>query len=217
MTNSQWVLLLHFFARHFYQSCWIPWPTVSEGYCFIFLPGIHINHVASHDQQLVSHTASFLHQAVWSIMLDPMTTASEWDSFICLSHSLINHVVLHEHQQVSDTASPRLVCQAFSSIMLHPMTNSKWVLLLHLFARHFHQSCCIPWLTASEWHCFICLPGSLINHIGSHDQQFVSDTTSFIHQAFSSIMLHAMTNRKWVTLLHLSGRHSHQSLVASHD
>ena len=34
----------------------------------------------------------------------------------------------------------------------------------------------IPWLTGSEWCWFISLPGSLINHVSSYDQQKVSDT-----------------------------------------
>ena len=131
----------------------------------------------------------------------PWPTASERHCFICLPGIL-------------------------SSIMLHPMANSKWVTLLHFFARHSHQSCLIPWPTGSkcysfnlfarnshqsclipwptgsEWYCFICLAGSLINHVGSHDQQFVSDTASFVCHASSSIMLHPWpTACKWHCLI----------------
>ena len=64
--------------------------------------------------------------------------------------------------------------------MSHPMTNREWVTLLYFFARQSHQSCLIPWPTASEWHCFISWPGCV-----------------------SSIMSHPMTNREWVTLVPL--------------
>ena len=79
--------------------------------------------------------------------------------------------------------------------MLHHNTNSLWVTLLHLFARHSHSLCLIPWPIGSGWHCFICLPvGSLR----------------------SSIMSHLMSNRQWVTLLHL-GPCSLINHVSSHD
>ena len=93
-------------------------------------------------------------------------------------------------------------------------------------ARHFHQSCIFPSPTESESHCFISLPGSLINHVSSHDQQYVSDNALFFtrqshqsclitgsewHYFISSIMSHPMTNRQWVTLwLYLQ---SHQSCL----
>ena len=95
--------------------------------------------------------------------------------------------------------------------MSHPMTNRQWVTLLYFFARQSHQSCLIPWPTGSEWHCFISLPGSLINYDSFHDQQYVSDTALFLCQAVSSIMTHPMTNREWVTLLYFFARQSHQS------
>ena len=153
--------------------------------------------------------------------------------------SLINHISSHDQQQVSDTGlllclipclipwiasewcSALFLCQAVSSAMSHHMTNRWWVMLLYFFARQSHQSCLIPWptasewlwyylisfarqshqsclipwTTASEWHCFISLLGSLINHFSSHDQQFVSDTALFPCQAVSSIMPHPMTKR----------------------
>ena len=81
--------------------------------------------------------------------------------------------------------------------MSHPVTNREWVALLCFFARQSHQSCFIPWPTASEWCCFISLSGSfsclilwqtgseqwhyyisllgsLMNYVSSHDQQLVS-------------------------------------------
>ena len=91
-----------------------------------------------------------------------------------------------------------LLCQAVSSIMFYPTTNSMWVTLLYFFARQSHQSFLIPWPTGSEWHCFISLPGSLINHVLSHNQQYVSDTAFFLCMAVTSIISHPMINRKWV-------------------
>ena len=106
----------------------------------------------------------------------------------------------------------------------HPMMNSMWVTMLYFFAMQSHQSCLIQWPTESEWHCFISLPGSLINHVSSYDQQYVSDNALFFArqspshqscipwptvcewhcfifcQAVSSSMSH---NREWVTLLYL--------------
>ena len=113
--------------------------------------------------------------------LIPQPIASEWDCLIYLPDSLINHVSSHGQQYVSET--PLFIGQTLSSIMSYPMTNSKWVRLLYLFARHSHQSCFISWQTGSEWGCFISLPG-LINHASTHDQQGVSETALFLCQAF---------------------------------
>ena len=86
------------------------------------------------------------------------------------------------------------------------MTTRKWVTLIYFFARQFHQLCLmtlIPWPTACEWQgCFIYLPGSLINHVSSHDQQCVSDTSLFGCQTVSSIQSHPMTNSMWMALLY---------------
>ena len=177
MTNRQWVTLLYFFARQSHQSC------------------------LSHDHQAVSKSALFLCQVVSSILLIPWLTVCEWHCFISLPGSLINHLSSHDQQRVSET--PSFICQVVLSIMFCPMTNRQWVTLLYFFAGQSHQLCFILWPTGSEWHCFTSLPGSLINHVSSHDQQLVSDTPAFICQAVSSIMLHPMTNRKWVTLLFL--------------
>ena len=148
-----------------HQSCLIPWPTGSE------------------------YTALFPCQAVWSVMFHPMTN-SKWVTLLYLPSSLINHVSSHDQQQVSDTtlfpcqvvtsimSHPMSIeqavsdtalfpCQAVSSIMPHPMTNRKWVTLLYFLARQSHKSCLIPWPTGSEWHCFIPLPSSLIDHVSS--------------------------------------------------
>ena len=93
-----------------------------------------------------------------------------------------------------------------SSIVSHPMTNSKWVSTVlcfcakqshylcltshdhcsqwvtpvHFFARQSHQSC-LPCPTVCECQ-WISLPGSLINHVSSHDQQQVSETALFFCQ-----------------------------------
>ena len=69
------------------------------------------------------------------------------------------------------------------------MANRKWVALLYVFARQSHD---------------------LTNHVSSHDQQGVSDTTLFLCQPVSSFMSHAMANREWVTLLYFFPRQSHQ-------
>ena len=53
-------------------------------------------------------------------------------------------------------------------------------------------------------------------HVSSHDQQYVSDTTLFLCQAVSLIMSHpwAMTNSMWVMLLsYLFAKQSHQSCL----
>ena len=210
MTNSMWVTLLYFLARQTHPSHF-PWSTGSEWHCdyFISLPDSLINHVSSHDQQLVSGTALFPCQAVSSIMSHPMTnrkwvtllyflareshqsclitwpTVCEWHFFISLQGSLINHVSSHDQQDVSDTATFR--CQVVSSIMSH----REWVTLLYFYASQSHQLCLIPWPTASELHCFISLPGSLISCV--------------------TCVSHLMTNRRWVTALF--ARQSHQSCL----
>ena len=71
--------------------------------------------------------------------------------------------------------------QSHQSCLVPWPTGCKW-------HRQFHQSCLslIPLPAGSEWHCFICLPGSLINHISS------------------------TANRMWVILLYLFARLSHE-------
>ena len=105
---------------------------------------------------------------------------------------IMSHAIL-QLQSVSDTIV--FLCQEASLVMSHPMINSLWVTMtLHYFlARQSHQSCHIPWPTECEWHCIITLPGSLINHASSNDQQKVSDITLFLCQAVWSIMSHPMT------------------------
>ena len=166
MTNRKWVTLHYSFVKwQSHQSSCIPWHTGSEWHCIVSLPGSNlINHVASYDQQIVSDTASFLCQGACHLShqscLIPWPTGGEWH---CL-----------------------FLCHAVSWIMSHPMTNREWVTLLYFFARQSHQSCLISWPTVCEWHqCFISLPGSLINHVSSHDQQDVSDTALFLCQAGS--------------------------------
>ena len=158
MTNSQWVTLLCCFARQSHQSCFILWPIASEWHCFSSLLCSLINHVI------------------------PWPTECEWNCFISLPHSLINHVSSHDQQNVSDMAL--CLCQAVSSIMSHPMTNSMWVTMLYFSARHSCWSCLIPWPTVSEWQGLISLPGSLIYHVmTSLDQQLVSETPLCLCQA----------------------------------
>ena len=232
MTNRMWVTVLYFFAKQSHQSCLIPWPTGSEWHCLISLPSCLIPWPTVCE----SDTALLPCQAVSSIMSHPMTNSmwvtllyffarqshqsclipwpkgSEWHCFMSLSGSLINHVSSHDQQYVSDTAL--FPCQADPSLSL-PMINREWVTLwlLYFFAKQSHQSCLIPWPTACEWHCFVSLPGSLINHVSSYDQQEVSDTALFPCQKVSSVMSHPMTNSLWVTLLYFFARQSHQSCL----
>ena len=109
------------------------------------------------------------------------------------------------------------LCWAVSPIIMmsHPMGNSQWVTWLCFFARKSHQSCLIPWPTGcSEWHCFVSLSDSLINHVSSHDPQGVSDIAFFLCQAVSS-MSHPVTNRQWVTVtpFYFFARQSHGSCL----
>ena len=166
------------------SSCFIPWLTVGGW-------------------QYNSFTGSPM------TVCHPMTKR-QWVThcFISLPGSLINHVLSHDQQGVSETTS--FLCQSVSSIVSHPMTNRVWVTVLYLLTRQSHQSCLIPWPTESEWHCFMSLPSSLINHFSSHDQQKVSDTALCLCQAASSIMSH----REWVTpVLYVFARQSHQSCL----
>ena len=137
-----WVTLVYFLARQSHQSCLTNSMWVTQ-----------LNFFTRHSHQSC---------------LIPWPTGCEWHCFISLPGSLINHVSSHDQQPVSDTAL--FLCQAVSSIMFHSMTNSLWVTLLYFLARQSHQSCFIPWPTVCEWHCFISLPGSLINHFSPHDQ-----------------------------------------------
>ena len=209
MTNRLWVTLLYFLARQSSQSCLNPWPTASEWHWFISLLGSFImSHHMTNSGWVI---AQFLHRNFSYYV----STASEWHCFTSLPGSLINHVSSHDQQSVSDTAL-LLSNQAVSSIMSCPMTNREWVTLLYLFARQSYQSCLIPWPTGGEWHCFISLPGSLINHISSHDWQRVSSTALFLSEAVLSIMSHPMTNSLWVTHLYfLTG--SLNNYVSPHD
>ena len=172
MTNRQWVTLLYFFARQSHQWCPISWPTVSEWHFFISLLGNLINHVSLHDQQAVSDTALLF--ARWQshqLCLIPWPTGSEWHCFI----SLLGSLTTTPHPM----ANREWVTLPFI-IMSHSMTNREWVTLLYFFQSH--KSCLIPWPTGSEWHCFISLPGSLINHVLSNGQQDVSNTYLFLSQ-----------------------------------
>ena len=114
-------------------------------------------------------------------------------------------------QLVSATAL--LLCQTFSSLMCHPMTNSKWVVLHYFFAWLFHQSCVIQWLTGSEWCCFISWPGSPIIHVSMLWPTVCERHCFILCKAVSSIMSHAMTNRVWVTPPHILDINH----VSSHD
>ena len=209
MTNRKWVTMIYFFARHSHQSCLITWSTGSEWHCIISLLVTLINHASSYNQQHVSDTALFLCQALSSIISWHPLTNSMWVTL---------HYFFARHSHWScfmlwPTASEWHCFIACSLIMSHSMTNRKWVTLLNLFAMHSHHSYLIPWPTGSEWHCLICVPGTTISHLSSHDQQYVSDAALCLCQALSSIMSHIMTNRKCVTHLYFFVRHSHLSYL----
>ena len=141
------------------SSCLIQWPTECVWHCFIAVSSIMshpmtnslwvtllycslINHVSSHDQQVVSDTA--LLQSHQSCLI-PWPTGSEWHCFIAVSSimshpmtnsmwvtllycSLINHVSSHDQQVVSDTA----LLQSHQSCHLVPQ-QIEGVLGLHFY------------------------------------------------------------------------------------
>ena len=130
----------------------------------------------------------------WSFFI-PWPIASEWHCFISLPGTLTS-IMFHPM-----TNSKWVTLLYFLPGMFHPMNNSMWVTLLYFFTVKPYWSCFIQWPTVCEWHCFISFPGSLTNHVSSHNQQYVSDTALFICQTVSLIVFHPMTNRMWVTLL----------------
>ena len=115
-TNREWATLLYFFARQSHQSCLISlWPIGSKSHYFISLQSHLINHVSSHNQQLVSHTVHFArHSSSLLPCLISWPTGCEWQCCISLAGNLISNV--------------------------SSMTNRKWVTLLYSFTRHSHQS-----------------------------------------------------------------------------
>ena len=165
-------------------------------------------------------------------MFHPMTNSMWVDCFITLPGSLIDHVSSHDEQYVSDTAyyfarpPHQSLClshgqqgvsdtalfhyQAALSIMFDQQPVSDAALFLCQAA----SSIMFP--TGSECHCFISLPGSIINHVSSLDQQEVSVTALFLCQAVSSIMFHPMTNSLWVTLLYFISKPA-QKLMLSYE
>ena len=192
-TGSEWHCF-YFFANQSHQSYLIPWPTGSEWqllvssigmshlsmtnlacewHYFIPLPpGSLINHVSSHDQQVVSDAALFLCQPVSINHVSSHLTNSQW---------AVTLLYFFASQLINFTS--------------HPMTNREWVTpVLYFLASQSHQSCLIPWPTGSEWHCFISLPASLINWLiqliswptGSEWHCFISLPGSFINHAISS-------------------------------
>ena len=197
----------------------IPWLTGSEWHCFIYLPGSLITHVSSNNQQFVSVIASFLCQAVSSIMSHPTwPTVCEWHYFISLPSSLISHptwlTVCEWHCFISLPGS--LTMNHVSSHDQQHVNDHDTTLFS---ARQSHQSCLIlAWLTGSEWHCFISLPGNLINHVSCHDQQAVSDTALFLcWQAISSTscLFPWPTGSEWHCFISLPGNLI--NCVSSHD
>ena len=102
--------------------------------------------LTSHDHcsQWVTPVHFFARQSHQSCLPCPTVCECQW---ISLPGSLINHVSSHDQQQVSDIAL--CVCQAASS---HDQLQQ-----VSDIARQSHQSCLIPWPTASELHCFISL------------------------------------------------------------
>ena len=191
MINRLWGMLLYFFARQSDQSCLIQidlmtyskWVTL----LFLFARLSLTNHVSSHDQQVVSDTA-FISLPGWVLSIvfhDDWQQVSDTALCLCQAVSSIISYLLTNSKWVG-----LFLCQVVWSIMSHPMTNSEWVTPVFLCQAEPDQLCLIPCSTGSGWHCFISLPGSLINCVSSYDQQRVSDTAFFPYQAVSSITSH---------------------------
>ena len=143
-------------------------------------------------------------------------------------------LLARQSHEFMSTLWPTECMWLFSSLSVastsHNQQNvSDMALNKHSFAKQSHESCLTQWPTVCEWYCFISLPGTLINHVLSHNQQEVSGTTLFLCQAVSSIMsipwptgsewhclsslpknlinyVHPMTNSMWVTLLYFFAR-----------
>ena len=168
------------------------WPTASQWHYFISLPGSLTDHAPlSYDQQYVGDTTLFLCQVFSSFMSSSHGQQEVSDWFISLPGSLISHVFMTNSKWVA------LFCvfagQLHQSCLITCLTVGEYALLIcqsqqswltSLWQQHvsdtalcFFQavsSILIPWQTASEWHCFISLPGSLLSHVPSHEQQDVS-------------------------------------------
>ena len=212
MTHSGWVTA-QFLHRNLIMCHSMTW-TVCEWYYFISLPASIINHVSSESEW------TWFCQGVSLIMSHPMINR-EW---VTLHYLFVREphqsCLIHDQQKVSNTAL--FVCQAVSSITSpgihvkqsvsdttlfvpgslinhvssHDHYGSMWVMaLLYLFARQ-SQSFFMPSPTVCEWHYFICLPHSLINHITSWQ------TGSEWHNLISvpGSLINPMTNSMWVTL-----------------
>ena len=149
MTNREWVTLVyHFFARQSHKSYLIPWPTVCEWHCCISLQQSHpwptgskwhwfislsglINHVSSHDQQLVSRTGLFLCQEISFIMSHPTgMTNSWWVTSVYFSGRQSHQLCLIPWPIGSEWHWSISCHQAGLSIM----SNSMWVTLVYFFA-----------------------------------------------------------------------------------
>ena len=157
----------------------------------IYLPGIHLIHVSSHVQQDVSGIYLFARWSHHSYLILWLTVC-EWHSFICLPSSLTNHVSSHYQQDVSSTATPCLG-QAVSSIMPFPMMNRMWSFISLLGSINHVLSHDQQYVSDTDIYLFF-------NYVSSHDQQQVSSITRFLGQVVSSIMSHPMNNSLWVTL-----------------
>ena len=151
-----------------------------------------------------------------SLILDPWLgpTVCQWHCFIFArqSHWLC---LFHDQQEVGDTALS--LYQAVSSVLILWPTVCEKHCLLSLAGSLIN--CFIPWSwIGSEWHFFISLTASLINHVFSHKQQVVSNTVLFLYQEVSLITSHPMTNSMWVVqhyfftrlINHVSSHHQFQ-------
>ena len=152
MTNSKWVILLHFFARQSHKSCLIPWPTGGEcldTLLYFFARQSHQPCIIPH--QGVSDIYVFARQSHQSYLI-PWPTVCEWHClFLCHMSFLIIWLIGSEWHCIASFPG------SLRSITSHPMTNSKWVTLHDFLPRQFHHWCLIPWLTVCEWRCCISL------------------------------------------------------------
>ena len=133
-------------------------------------------------------------------------TNSKWVTLHKFS-SLINHASSHCDKLSKWVTLPCFFGRQSQANHVSPHDQSLWVQTLLYFCQS-HQLCLILWPTGSEWHCFISLAGSLINHVSLHDQQDVSDTIY--------LLAHHLTT-PWLTDCKSMKFPTQQCFIASHS
>ena len=164
--------------------------------CIIFCHS-RLNNPIAHKQN-VSNTTFPLCQAVLYVSSHNWQYVSVTTLFLCQAASSIMFLPMTNSMWV--TKFNVFLCQAVPPTMSHPMTNRMWVTLLHFFAWQFHQSCLIDQQNVSDTALFLCLVTIMSYPITNS----LWVTPLFLCQAASSIMSHHMTNlnSKSVMMLH---------------